>query len=446
MKNKVLVVVGIVLLAFAAYLVSQRMSPQEVPRAPAETAVQEVSPAPAEPATFAVEGRDAVQRQTHISSVAVPPDEPPDAKGKKERQMPLADLLERASAKWGFQFDDFYRYKEGREDWSIWEQTTNEYISDYLASEFHPDAVEIKTEHFRHRYKQLWEQGVALADVPTPAELEPDDGGYNIRMWDRKLGVYRRLDPTIYVDLSHMTLRRGGGKSYNQNAVRYVDGAPRLSDEDEHRLIDRGVHPEGAKVIYIDQNGQELPLGQRPKELDPAEIFKYMSDERLRQSARRWESALNMSPDQEKVFLKTIQDPIDRMITEEALFAFMSAWSERPSAWVPPVPSTGAAHGPPSGPLSPVNALPDSAASVEPGSRVPVAPPTSEPPSFEKPPMEPLSPDPPISARDLEGLLDAIKQETGEGLTDKERSILRLKELHDLYEAERRRRLRRDSD
>ncbi len=429
LKNKPLVAVGIVLLAVAAYLVGRWTSSESAP-APETEALQ----------TPPVKIKNA--QTAAVSS------------SKENKEMPYADLLDKAGEKYGFKFH--------YEKWSVWEKQIKENLADFFVERKQDgwphtsDIEEITTDYLMKEYKELWRQGVALADAPLPKTLHPPLGTpmYIEYVWDETLGDSRPRDPTIYVDMSQMTIFEGGGVAYNQDAFRYKDGADAelLSDEDYHNVIHRGMAPPGVKVVYIGEDGQELPHGEAPAALDPAESFKHLSDEELQPLVEGMYGLLtNPTSAQQTILDEVMQTPNGRMQFEDALYGLMAAWLERPSAWnSAPSPSKTVAPPPGRSPDPVGHKQSPDPTPTETGPKEPSPLALPPPPDFEAPATKRPSTNPRISAPELQVLLDLIKREqTGEGLTDEERSILQLKELYDLYQSEaeaERRRLRKRSD
>lgn len=270
-----------------------------------------------------------------------------------QKKMPYGDLLDKASEKYGFKFH--------YEKWSDWEKQVSQYISDYLEKEREGQVIlhggedtaarhdELLSGYLLNRYKELWTQGVPLADAPLAKDLAPPKDGTGTTLhterktWDDNLGDWRVLEPTIYVDLSYMTIYEGGGLAYNQDAIRSEDGAPQLSDEERHRLLHRGYEPVGVKVVYIGEDGQKLPSGEIPAPLDPTNAFDHVSDEELHAAVKgAYEFLVSPTPEQEKIIQEMLNTPTGRMMFEDALYGLMAEWSRRSSAWgVKPQPQSG---------------------------------------------------------------------------------------------------------
>ena len=183
-------------------------------------------------------------------------------------------------------------------------------------------------------------------------ELAPPDDGTGTTLhterktWDDNLGDWRVLEPTIYVDLSYMTIYEGGGLAYNQDAIRSEDGAPQLSDEERHRLLHRGYEPVGVKVVYIGEDGQKLPSGEIPAPLDPTKAFDHVSDEELHSMVKgMYEFVVSPTPEQQKLSQEMLNSPlasIELMMFEDTLYGLMAEWSRRSSAWdAKPQPQSG---------------------------------------------------------------------------------------------------------
>ena len=366
------------------------------------------------------------------------------ADSENASEMPYADLLEIASKKEGLVF---------REDWGVWERRIKTYIDDYFESkqstywDRNIGSRKSLADHFMRKYRNLWEQGGSINNAPLPIDIS-DSGKRTeiVGLYDEELGIFRRPDPTIYVDLSKSIISHGVAAGYTSDTFIYKDILRPLSDIEQQDIMLTGMPPVGVKVIYIDQNGDEYPPGIRPDTLDPLGGFGQIPDKQLKflveTSYDLWS---NPTPDQEKMLQGMLQTPFGRRTLEISYNYMMQAWAQRPHLWGS-ASSAAPAKTPPPNLLPPVETQNIETAPSEenPSSRLPLPPPL---PSEDDPDATDCAPDLPApeqdttpSARDLEAVLDALKRESvGEGLTEEERSLLRLKGLYDLYEAEQKR-------
>ena len=252
--------------------------------------------------------------------------------------MPYADLLEIVSGKAGLVF---------REDWNVWERQIQTSIDEYFESksknstdrEKNIDRRNALANHFAQQYRDLWNQGGSIEDAPLPAEIEASEESvrnlrYASRVFDERLGDYRPSDPTIYIDLSKATLLRGAVAAYHADALVYKDMPRPLSaaELDDLRLL--GMAPVGVKLIYIDQDGTELPPGVRPETLDPLGGWGQSPDAELKYLVEAtYDSWINPTPEQEKMRRELLQTPSGRRFLEIGYSLMMRAWAQRPHLW-----------------------------------------------------------------------------------------------------------------
>ena len=258
-------------------------------------------------------------------------------------QMPYADLLETARQKWGLHFP---------EDWSVWEERVDLYLSDYFGPLRKKDPKIV--EYFKTEYQRLWGLGENLDEAPLPADLAPASGvlSHISSMTVTFEGAEMKYEPTVYVDLFRRGLVYGGGGWDFDHTLRGAktdfgseSKAFALMDEEHYRLKYRGIPPlllrsdrriPIPKTVYIGKDGKPLTLafGELPAEIDPATPFKKMSDAELQLAIRQLAQIVNRpTAHQQKTLDAASKDSVDRMYLADLFGGIMEAWRERPSAW-----------------------------------------------------------------------------------------------------------------